>query len=396
MDLTKQPLTVTRMLLATALAAAVAFSCAKKSVRVSADHPSGGTASATPPAGLAVAQVPQFVHFGFDDNGISGRDAAGTTGGLKFVTDLFSGKQNPAGRGNARTYDGTPARFSFYVISRYVAEEDVDAPEHVKLQWRAAVDAGHEIGLHTHSHPHGIPFTTEQWSEEISLCRSWLTKPFDAARAADPGIGIGVAAGELIGFRAPYLEWDKPLFPALRAQGLRYDCSIEEGVDDGFDGTNLVWPYRIEPAGDPAGSELWEIPAYILIVPPDEECEHYGVPPGLRTRLAQVQSYFDPADGKITGFDWNLWVEFGMRSQEVVATAKYTLDQRLAGNRAPFTFGTHSDIYSEQYYGDTPNSSAADRRQALAEILEYALSKPEVRVVSAKQILDWVEDPVAL
>ncbi|MCP4655341.1 MAG: polysaccharide deacetylase family protein [bacterium] len=395
MYLTKRPLTIAGVLLATVLVV-VAFSCAEKSVRVSARHPSGGTASAAPPGGLAVEQVPQFVHFGFDDNRISGRDAAGTTGGLKFVTDLFSGKQNPAGTGNARTYDGTPARFSFYVISHSIAEEDVDAPEHVKLQWRAAVDAGHEIGIHTHNHPHGTAFTSEQWSEEISLCRSWLTKPFDAAKAADPGIGIGVAAKELFGFRAPYLEWGKPLLPALRAQGLRYDCSIEEGVDDGYDGTNLVWPYRIEPAGDPAaGSELWEIPAYVLIVPPDDLCEHYGVPPGLRTRLAQVQSYLHP-DGKISGFDWNLWVEFGMNRREVVATLKYNLDRRLAGNRAPLTFGTHSDIYSDQYYGATPGSSAADRQQALVEILEYALSKPEVRVVSAKQILDWVEDPVPL
>ncbi len=43
-----------------------------------------------------------------------------------------------------------------------------------------------------------------------------------------------------------------------------------------------------------------------------------------------------------------------------------------------------------------PNSRAGDRQQPLAEILEYALSKPEVRVVSARRMLDWVEDPVPL
>jgi hypothetical protein len=357
-------------------------------------------ASAEPPGGLTPAQVPQFVHFGFDDNGISGREGSGTSGGLEFVTDLFSERRNPVGEGNSHTYDGTPLRFSFYVVSRYIADPDLEDPEHVKRQWRAALDSGHEIGIHTHNHPHGAGFTTEEWSEEITDCRTWLTKPFDTERAGDPAVGIGVPAESLVGFRAPYLEYGKPLFPALRAEGIRYDCSIQEGFDDRYDGTNLLWPYLIEPLSRSGssleGSELWEIPAYVLIVPPDERCERYGVPPGLRRRLSRVQSYFDPSDGKITGFDWNLWVEFGMNRQEVVATLKHTLDLRLTGNRAPFTFGAHSDIYSEAYPGTTANSSARDRQQALAEFLDYALSKPDVRVVSAKQILDWLEAPVSL
>jgi hypothetical protein len=371
------------------LAAAVALSCAR------IEHPSGGTASSAPPGGLEVERVPQFVHFGFDDNGISGHDGSGTNGGLKFVTELFAERQNPAGSGNPRTYDGTPARFSFYVITRYIEEEDLEAPEHLKRQWRATLEAGHEIGLHSHSHPHGTLFTTEQWSEEIAACRKWLTKPFDAARAAEEDIGIGVQARNLLGFRAPYLEHGKPLFPALRSAGVTYDCSIEEGFDEGYDGTNLLWPYRIKSAGE-AEPVLWEIPAYMLVVPPDEECENYGVPPGLRARLHEVQSYFEPDNGKITGFDWNLWVEFGMTRPEVVATLMYSLDLRLAGNRAPFTFGTHSDLYSDDYPEETLNATAAQRQEALAEILDYALSKPEVRVVSARQLLDWVRAPVSL
>ena len=65
----------------------------------------------------------------------------------------------------------------------------------------------------------------------------------------------------------------------------------------------------------------------------------YGVPAGLRTKLQGIKSYFDPASGKITGLDYNLWVEFTMTKDEVVATLKYTLDQRLKGNRAPMIFG---------------------------------------------------------
>jgi peptidoglycan/xylan/chitin deacetylase (PgdA/CDA1 family) len=336
------------------------------------------------------------VHFGFDDNGISGRAGSDTDGGLRFATSLFAGQRNPDGNGNRHTYDGAPARFSFYAVTRYIEQQEADAPAHVKRQWREALEAGHEIGLHTHSHPHGRTFTAEQWAEEIATCRAWLTKPFDAARATEKEIGIGVQPKDLIGFRAPYLEYGTPLFAALRSAGIAYDCSVQEGFEDSFDGTSLPWPYRISKAGGGTLPELWEIPAYILVVPPDDECERYGVPPGLRARLEQVHSYFDPEDGKITGFDWNLWVEFGMTRSEVVATAKYSLDLRMAGNRAPFTFGAHSDIYSDQFPGAMPNSTPGERQQALAEILEYALSKPDVRVVSARQILDWVRVPVAL
>ena len=148
--------------------------------------------------------------------------------------------------------------------------------------------------------------------------------------------------------------------------------------------------------GEPGASqELWEIPVYVLIVPPDEASERYGVQPGLRQRLQSVHDYFDPADGKITGMDWNLWVDFGLSREEFVAVFKYALDQRLSGNRAPLTFGAHSDIYSEEY--DTPlPTSAEERRQALREILDYALSRPEVRVVTAKQLVDWLRHPAPM
>ncbi len=146
---------------------------------------------------------------------------------------------------------------------------------------------------------------------------------------------------------------------------------------------------------DEGERELWELPVYAVVVPPDEACARYGVEPGLRARLHAVRDYLNPADGKITGFDWNLWVDFAMTPAEFVATLRYTLDQRLAGNRAPLTFGTHSDIYSEQYEA-LPNSTAAQRRQALAEVLEEALRRPEVRVVSARQLLDWLRHPAAL
>lgn len=395
-----------------ALLVVVAAGCSIGAPRSGSDagggHPSGGTASSSPPGGLAPAEVPLFVQFGFDDNGISGRDGSGTVGGVRFVTDLFDGRTNPSGVGDPRTFDGAPTRFSFYAATRYLEVSQADRPEHVKLEWRRVFEAGHEIGLHTHRHPHGTGFSAAEWSREISDCRSWLTRPFAAGGAAPTEHGLGVPPDQILGFRAPFLEYGHALFPALRAERVTYDCSVEEGFGPGEDGTNFVWPYRVAPGfGAPprdaqtadgaegGGRELWELPVYALVVPPDAECARYGVPPGLRARLAGVRDYFDPADGKITGFDWNLWVDFGMSADEVAATFAHTLDLRLAGNRAPLTFGTHSDIYADQY-GAATGSTAAERRRALAEILELALARSEVRVVSARQLLDWLRAPVPL
>jgi len=115
----------------------------------------------------------------------------------------------------------------------------------------------------------------------------------------------------------------------------------------------------------------------------------------LRNTLHDRVSWFDPASGKITGFDYNLWVEFRMTKAEFLATMKYTLDLRLAGNRAPFMFGAHPDTYSSKYTA-VPNASLEERQQAIEEFLDYALSKPEVRFVPNQEILSWVRNPVPL
>jgi hypothetical protein len=72
------------------------------------------------------------------------------------------------------------------------------------------------------------------------------------------------------------------------------------------------------------------------------------------------------------------------------------MDLRLGGNRCPFLLGTHSDIYSNSYPDTISNATPQERRDALAEFLSYALSKPEVRVATMKEVLDWLRNPAAL
>lgn len=345
-----------------------------------------GEPSQNPPGGLKVEQVPQFVSIGFDDNSYVEE--------MDWIAEYAKGLKNPAGSGNSATYDSTPVTFTFFPNSKYT-EEAGEA-------WKKLYDAGHEIGNHTDSHPHGAvidwsqgTFTptlkTEEWDQEIDTCAEALA-------------GLGIAKDDMTGFRTPFLEYTNYTFESVHKKGFAYDCSIEEGFQEGLDGTNHYWPYTLDNGspGDKVvatfigGREevasypgLWELPVYVLILPPDEKCEEYGIEPGFREKINGYKSYLEGSDWKITGFDYNLWFtdseEPMMTPAEFTGVLKYNLDLRLSGNRAPFMLGAHIDLYE-----------TAERREALEAFIEYALSKPEVRFVNMSQILAWLNDPVAV
>ena len=326
--------------------------------------------STQPPAGLTAAQVPQFVLLGFDDN----PDVDPMTW---FVDHLATRRQA----------DGTPVRAIFYSNGRYWTD-----PALVAVHQRAFA-AGHEIGNHTQNHEHGTPFTVAQWQAEMKACDDTFT-------------AAGIPREAIVGFRTPFLEYNSATFAALAATGRRYDTSIEEGDASGQDGTNFLWPYTLD-AGSPgnAGSfaadsgkrvgnhpGLWEIPIHVFLVPADAECAQYGVKPGLRARIGtNLKLSYGGGDGapveKITGLDWNVLEAAKCDGPEFLAILKYTLDHRLAGNRAPFMVGGHTALYP----ADKP-----DRRKAIEDFVTYALSKPEVRFVTGTQLVDWLRAPAAV
>jgi peptidoglycan/xylan/chitin deacetylase (PgdA/CDA1 family) len=373
----------------------------------------GSPPSTRPPAGLTSDRVPQFVVFGSDDNGLSGLEESGREGGMHFLTDLFAGRHNPAGRSNAGTFDGSPAHFSFYVNTRYLTpgeptlgsgSEVKDDPVWVKRAWREAIEAGHEIGVHCHSHPHGREFTVAQWDDEMQRCVEVLGRHYadrEAPASPDPSSGMGIPRNELLGFRTPFLEYSDNTLVAVQSQGFRYDCSLEEGTEEEQDGRDFFWPYRLDDGSpdDPAIGRhpgLWEIPVYVFIVPPDEECARFGLRPGFRDALKRRQDYFDVKAGKITGMDWNLWCEFAMTPAEFLATMAYTLELRLAGNRCPLTIGLHSELYSDLPSTSQCPTPVVERRAALQQLVDHVLSQDLVRVVSARELLGWLERPVPL
>jgi peptidoglycan/xylan/chitin deacetylase (PgdA/CDA1 family) len=350
--------------------------------------------SSNPPGGLAASQVPQFVAITFDDN--FGSE------GMGWATDFFAAKQNPAGTGNSGTFDATPTRVSFYHNSTYLSG--------MQSSWQTALNAGHELGDHTVGHGDGIGYTIGQWTTEIRDCRNALAN------------GLGTTTSNIKGFRAPYLHYNDNAFTVLSTESpaFTYDTSIM-GCWATSDGpTSCPWPYTMEAGSadaDAVASKwagrnvvsvgqhpgLWEVPVSVLFVPPDSEAAAYGFTSGLRQRVqnllgsANNPNFFEQSTGKLVGMDITLFLDARMTRAEVVATLKYTLDQRLTGgNRAPLVFVGHTHVYQSAWDG-TPNvPNLVDRRGAISDFVTYALSKPEVRIRPVADIVSWTNSPVAL
>ncbi len=257
--------------------------------------------------------------------------------------------------------------------------------------WDQAVINKNEAGNHTNKHIAGKNFLVAEWEKEIKNCNDYLL------RSLNKNAGVS----QIFGFRAPNNIYNQNTFIAEKNLGIWYDCSIEEGFQEDQDGTNFYWPYTLDN-GSP-GNEvmyltgqapligsfpgLWELPVYCLILPPYDPTGSYPTSEDLRDKMINYAGEQEQPVGveKITGVDWSLWGDFGMTKQDFVSTLKYNLDLRLEGNRAPINMVLHSQFYTND-----------ETQQALQEFVEYALSKQEVRIVSNKQLLDWVRDPVPL
>lgn len=373
-------------------------------------------ASPNPPGDLKPSSVPMFVTIGFDDNGYCGLTDPYKPCGITFANKLFASRKNPIGKGNKSTYDGTNCHATFFCTTNYIAKKQiVDPPEMVKKAWNNTIIAGHEIGNHTHSHPSGKNFSVKEWEKEMQKCKDQLTKPApknEAEMGYNPETGAGIAHDKIYGFRSPFLEYNDNTFKAVQNHGFLYDASVEEGWQSNQNGTDFLWPYTLDN-GSPGHdfkmeddkdrhlqpllkhSGLWEIPIHVAVAPADLDCKKYGIEAGFRDKLFTRQDFFKTQDGKITGLDWNLLVDFKMNKSEYLATLKNTLDLRLKGNRCPFIFGAHSDAYSPGY-NFPPNISWKERQEVLIEFLDYAQNYTDVRIVSIKEILDWIRTPVSL
>ncbi len=310
-----------------------------------------------PPGGIPIEKTPQFIVMGFDDNCY--------TDGMKWLLDFIKDKKNPAGLGNDATFDGQPIKMSFYYVGQAVEDETL------LVQWQRATDAGHEVANHTKTHETTSALSVAQWESEIGECTEIL---------ADK---LKVNKSEIVGFRTPYLDYAKSSFDALKNQGFLYECTIAHQPD--IYTKRHIWPYTLHNGfhaltviGDATSwkyAGFWEIPVYQM------SCDMTGYP-----------SY--------KGFDSTILREAVGRQWP--SMLKINLDFRLTdgGNRAPYTIGVHTDTYSPS------NADAAaaydhvltcnERQKSIEDFIDYALTKPDVRFVTAQQLIQWMNKPVAL
>ncbi|MGM0444055.1 MAG: polysaccharide deacetylase family protein [Fibrobacterota bacterium] len=349
-----------------------------------------------PPMGLSSEETPQFIIIGSDDNT--------SAEGINWLLDLIEDRKNPAGAANPATFDGTTPSLTLYWNS------DNSGNTHTSdiiTALKRAVEMNCEVANHTATHQHGAEFSGEDWKKEMARVNKLLLENNLITKESP------------LGFRTPFLEYNKNTFRAVKEMGLRYDCSIEEGGSSDRIPGEYHWPYTLNyTAPDYAGSwwagqlktkyadftvdsfdvsHVWELPCYTFLAPHDSLAERYGIEAGLRDFMQSVVTW--ESNGKITALDYNLYAigEYGgfeLNKDQALATLKHTLDLMYEGNRTPMTLGMHSQFYFEE--DKFKNISAEEMREVLDEFITYALEKKDVRIVSANQFFDWYENPVAL
>lgn len=365
------------------------------------DYTDSVDASKTHPGSdsIPLEQVPMFISFGWDDNGIADKE---NLGGTSWFRTYMKHKTNPAGTGNERTFDGSPMRSAFYLTGKYGMEWVYENYPDVRELWKLLKHDGHEVGNHSTYHLmrvyekspgewtsenyNGKEYSKKEWyTKELKPTHDFLTKEY--SRDVD-SLGMGFSADELYGWRTPRLEWNDNLLAVLKENGYIYDCSMELEAEG--DGTDFWWPHTLNN-GSPAHKEvkkhagLWEMPAYRFVIPESLRGEE------------------KVGDSIMTGLDYNVWAPrawgaLELSGPEFTEILKYTLDQRMKGNRAPMLVGGHTDIYTEQKNSEYPGTANARARQkAIEDFIDYAVETyPEVRFVTPKQIIDWMREPAAL
>jgi hypothetical protein len=236
---------------------------------------------------------------------------------------------------------------------------------HVKAtieQTSAAWLEGHDIGTHFNGHfcdSQGVgTWSAQQWRSEIDqavgFVHTWKTNtgfkdvaalPFDYSK-------------ELVGGRTPCLLGQDQLLPTAQALGWRYDASNPGGLQ--------IWPTK--------RMGIWDFPLQSIPL----EGTRYSVL-SMDYNIMYNQIGPDPDKGNPAQRDF----------QTKQATNSYMagFHRAYTTNRAPFFIGNHFETWNGGIYMTAVES-------ALRQIAAY----PDVRLVSFRQMADWLDaqDPTVV
>ncbi|PRW32547.1 polysaccharide deacetylase isoform A [Chlorella sorokiniana] len=213
-------------------------------------------------------------------------------------------------------------------------------------------NAGYEVADHTQNHIslRGLPYA--QVEKEISEGRRSLA-------------ACGIPAADLVGFRGPLLETDVNTRKALSTLGFLYDSTLLEETSGNSVSRSLS--QRVYPFSMDNGVPL--------------NCRWFGGIQTCSTSERWPGLYEIPV--------WNLWLnktpysmDYGTGSN-AYALLKANFDAAYAGNRAPLPIFVHEPWLQE-------GSNLA----GLKQFVDYALKKPDVYLVTMRQLIGWMKNPI--
>ncbi|MEW2393283.1 hypothetical protein AB0933_33475 [Streptomyces venezuelae] len=221
---------------------------------------------------------------------------------------------------------------------------------------------GHEIGTHFNGHfcagsGSVANWTPAQWQDEIDQAKSFVKKWRTNTGWTDlPSLPFDYDK-ELVGGRTPCLLGQDNLLPTAKKLGWRYDASSPGG--------RQRWPQK--------KMGIWDLP--LQAVPfPGHSFEVLSMDYNILANQSKNST-------KAPAHNYPGW-----RKQ---ATEAYIAGFKRAyeSNRAPFFIGNHFEEWNGGIYMD-----------AVEEALKHIAGKKDVRLVSFRQFVDWldVQDPKIL
>ncbi|MFE3109317.1 hypothetical protein ACFXKJ_16600 [Kitasatospora indigofera] len=242
----------------------------------------------------------------------------------------------------------------------YLTDQHIhDTIEQIGASWLE----GHEIGTHFNGHFCGAngggKWSPEEWDSEIEqamgFVMNWRTNtgftdlpalPFDYRK-------------ELIGGRTPCLEGQRGLLPTAAKRGWKYDSSGPGGLQ--------VWPQKFQ------GGALWDFPLQSVPFP-----GHSFQVLSMDYNIMYNQS------GNNTKGDSGMYPAWQTQARDAYLAG---FERAYTSNRAPLYIGNHFEQWNGGIY-----------MNAVEEVLTTIASRPEVRLVSFRQLVNWLEaqDPAVL
>lgn len=278
-------------------------------------------ASPDAPGGLTPSETPQFIVITFDD--------ALHQPAYDYTEKLLGyGHKNP---------NGAPLPVTYFISTEYT--------DYHTVQKRYA--QGCEIAVHTMSHTTSTKTDYDTWRAEILGCKEALSKYAQ------------IPAEEIVGFRAPFLQYNDASMNVLYDNGFLYESSITEKFGRlSTDGESYIWPYTFDNLGAQSHDVgeapkrtypgLWEIPMW---------------------------SYYVNGVQKAS-------MDYPGGHAELLAMFKENFTKRYTGNRAPIGVFLHPGWLSEDAHA-----------AALNDFLTWAQQNDDVWVVTNHQLIQWMQDP---